>query len=237
MQKQQRHDHHGILRGARSGDDRRTIVLTWRLTIRMCWANVRNRLGRSALTFLGIAIVAAFFMSSFSFQVMLHEFEKRTDTHTVAVLERAGVFTHDAASLQRERDRRIWLLALSTIVCLTGVTNTILMSVTERIREIGTLKCLGALDRFIVRLFLVENLFLGILGSLSGTIVGFLLALLQVGMSLEFRLLTAGVMFKALIIAGPLCVGAGALLTVLAAVYPTYVAARMKPVDAMRVEV
>ncbi len=222
--------------GARSRRER-TIVLTWSRTFRMCWSSVRNRLGRSMLTFLGIAIVSAFFMSSFSYQIMLQNLMRRQDTHTQAVLEQAGVFTHDAESLKRQRDQRIWLMALSAIVCLTGITNTILMSVTERVREIGTLKCLGALDRFIVRLFLVENLFLGLIGSITGTVFGFLLALLQVGMSLEFRLLSARDALYALAVAGPIAVGAGALLTVLAAVYPTYVAARMKPVDAMRVEV
>jgi len=216
---------------------RKTIVLTWRRTFKMCWASVRNRLGRSALTFLGIAVVAAFFMSSFSYQTLLSGLMQQQDVHTQAVLEQAGVFTHDAESQKRQRDQRIWLLVLSAVVCLTGITNTILMSVTERIREIGTLKCLGALDRFIVRLFLIENLFLGILGSLTGTLIGYLLSLLQIGMSFEFRLLTFSGAMQALAIGVPIAAGAGTLLTVLAAIYPTYVAARMKPVDAMRVEV
>jgi len=203
----------------------------------MCWASVRNRLGRSALTFLGIAVVAAFFMSSFSYQTLLSGLMQQQDVHTQAVLEQAGVFTHDAESQKRQRDQRIWLLVLSAVVCLTGITNTILMSVTERIREIGTLKCLGALDRFIVRLFLIENLFLGILGSLTGTLIGYLLSLLQIGMSFEFRRLTFSGAMQALAIGVPIAAGAGTLLTVLAAIYPTYVAARMKPVDAMRVEV
>ncbi len=203
----------------------------------MCWASVRNRIGRSALTFLGIAVVAAFFMSSFSYQTILSGLMRRQDVHTQAVLEQAGVFTHDAESIKRQRDQRIWLLALSAIVCLTGITNTILMSVTERVREIGTLKCLGALDRFIVRLFLVENLFLGTLGSLTGALVGYLLSLLQIGMSFEFSLLTLGGAMQALLLGLPIAAGAGTGLTVLAAIYPTYVAAKMKPVDAMRVEV
>ena len=213
------------------------IVLFWPKTVKMCWASVRNRLGRSILTFLGIAIVAAFFMSSFSYQIILRDLMRQSDTHTQAVLEQAGVFTHDAASLKRQRDQRVWLMGLSAFVCLVGITNTILMSVTERIREIGTLKCLGALDHFIVRLFLIENLFLGLLGSLVGAAVGFLLALFQVGVSLEFGLLSAASAGHALAVAGPVAVAAGAGLTVLAAVYPTHVAARMKPVDAMRVEV
>ena len=233
--KQQQHGTTGIF-ADRIGTSK-TIVLTWRRTVKMCWASVHNRLGRSCLTFLGIAIVAAFFMSSFGYQSILSDLMSHQDIHTQAVLERAGVFTHDAVSLQKQRDQRIWLMALSAIVCLAGITNTILMSVTERVREIGTLKCLGALDRFIVRLFLVENLFLGVLGSLSGAAVGFLLSVLQIGLAFEFRLLSLGACWRALSAGAPIGIGAGTLLTVLAAVYPTYVAAKMKPVDAMRVEV
>jgi ABC-type lipoprotein release transport system permease subunit len=111
-----------------------------------------------------------------------------------------------------------------------------LMSVTERFREIGTLKCLGALDRFVVRLFLVESFFIGLFGSLSGTLLGYLLTVLQVGAVLEFRLATLGEYWFAFISCAPIAIGAGTILTVLAAIYPTYVAAKMKPVEAMRVE-
>jgi predicted lysophospholipase L1 biosynthesis ABC-type transport system permease subunit len=244
----------GVFADSREGAAERKIVLTWKRTFRMCWSNVGNRIGRSFLTFLGIAVVAAFFMSSFSSQHVLEGLmdqsrlsddsgavltaeEQEEVIHLKAVMEKAGVFTSDAESQRRQKEQRIWLLVLSTVVCLTGITNTILMSVTERFREIGTLKCLGALDSFIVRLFLVENLFLGILGSLIGVLFGYLLSLLQVGFMLEFGLLSPGLCFRALAWGGTISVLAGTALTVVAAVYPTFVAARMKPVDAMRTEV
>ena len=47
------------------------------------------------------------------------------------------------------------------LVAFVGVLNAMLMSVTERFREIGTMKCLGALNSFIVKLFLIESLFQG----------------------------------------------------------------------------
>ena len=111
-----------------------------------------------------------------------------------------------------------------------------LMSVTERIREIGTLKCLGALDRFVVRLFLLESIFVGVIGSMLGAVVGYVFTIIQVGLGLEFAMLSAAFCLNALLY-GPVAVGIGTVLTVLAAIYPTYVAAKMKPVDAMRVEV
>lgn len=216
---------------------RRTELLGWDITFRMCWSNVVNRMGRSALTFLGIAVVSAFFMSSFCYQSMLSDLTSIDDVHTRAVLSRAGVYANDAKSLQRQDEQRTWLMILSALVCLTGVTNTILMSVNERVREIGALKCIGALDAFIVRLFLLENLLLGLVGSAVGAVVGYLLSLLQVGWSLEFGLMSFELCLRALIYGAPLSIGAGAGLTVLAAIYPTRVAARMKPVDAMRSEV
>jgi len=115
--------------------------------------------------------------------------------------------------------------------------NTMYMSVTERYREIGTLKCLGALDSFVVRLFLLESVFIGAVGSALGALGGFLLTLFQIGVTLEFGLIGAGQVMRTLAQTGPPAFAGGTALTVLAAIYPTIAAARMKPVDAMRVEV
>jgi len=220
-------------RGIRHG-----VVLPWRRTLEVCWSNIRHRMGRCVLTFVCIAVVVAFFASSMTVQLLQADLMARTsDVHTQAVLERAGVFTHDVASRQRQVDERLWLMSLSVFLCLVGITNTILMSVTERYREIGTLKCLGALDSFVVRLFLVEAIFVGVLGSLLGGLVGCVLGTLQTGAVLEFSILTLGGCLRAGGIGLALAVGLGTLLTTVAAVYPTYVAAKMRPVEAMRVEV
>ena len=215
----------------------RHVVLPWRRTLEVCWSNIQHRKGRCTLTFVCIAVVVAFFMSSLAYQTMLGQMMSSGDIHTQAVLEKAGVFTHDEASLRRQSDQRLWLMSLSLFLCLVGITNTILMSVTERYREIGTLKCLGALDSFIVRLFLVESIFIGVIASLLGAGLGCVLAVLQVGAVFEFSLLTAGTCLRAVLTGIPIAVCLGTLLTMVAAVYPTYVAARMRPVEAMRAEV
>lgn len=222
-------------------DDGRTadrfVVLPWKKTLKMCWSNVLHRLGRSLLSLVCITVVVAFFTTSMTYQRILSDLTATDDVHTQAVLEKAGVFTGDVDAAARQRDQRIWLMALSGFLCLVGITNTILMSVTERFREIGTLKCLGALDRFIIRLFLVESAFLGLVGSLVGGLLGYLLAIFQVGVVLEFSVLRAGSALAALATRLPIAVGLGTALTIMAAIYPTYVAAKMKPVDAMRTEV
>jgi hypothetical protein len=228
---------HGRIFDERRQGVHRGVVLPWKRTLEVCWSNIRHRLGRCLLTFVCIAVVVAFFASSLTVQILQGQLMRSGDVHAQAVLERAGVFTHDAMSLKRERDQRLWLMSLSAFLCLVGITNTILMSVTERYREIGTLKCLGALDSFVVRLFLVEAVFIGVLGSLLGALVGCCLGILQTGAVLEFSILTPGGCSRAAGLGLLLAVGLGTLLTTMAAVYPTYVAAKMKPVEAMRVEV
>lgn len=203
----------------------------------MCWANVRNRRGRFLLTLLGVAITVAFLMSSMTYQAVVADLATDPDVHTRAVLERAGAFTGDQQSMHQREQQRIWILALSGLLCLTGITNTMLMSVTERSGEIGTLKCLGALDSFIVRLFLLESLLVGLVGSTGGALAGYLLGMLQGGWALEFSLLSVRLWVWPIVRYAPIAVGVGTVLTVVSALYPTYVAAKMHPVEAMRVEI
>src|SRR5207253_8042725 len=76
------------------------------------------------------------------------------------------------AEEQANENRLQWLSIMALVVCTVGILNAMLMSVTERFREIGTMKCLGALDSFIIKLFLLESLFQGVVGTLIGIIVG-----------------------------------------------------------------
>ena len=215
----------------------RTVAFPWSRALAMCMQNVRNRRGRFLLTLVCVAITVAFLMSSMTYHGILADLVKRTDVHTKAVLERAGAFTGDKADFTKQAHQRIWIIVLSAVLCVAGITNTMLMSVTERSREIGTLKCLGSLDIFVVRLFLLESLLVGAIGSGAGTLIGYVLGVVQIGAGLEFSLLSAGSLVDPLLHAAPIAIGAGTVLTVISALYPTYVAARMSPVEAMRVEV
>jgi putative ABC transport system permease protein len=229
-----------VFEGGGEGEGRKSFrhpVLPWKVTVKMSWANIYNRLGRFLLVFLGIGVVVAFVMSSFTYQDIVSDLSESEDVHVKAVLEKAGVLASDADSQKYQSDRSLWLMSLSCLLCVVVIANTMLMSVGERVREIGTLKCLGALDRFIVRLFMLESIFIGVVGSAIGALAGYALAILQIGMSLEFSLLRFEHYLGPLLFRVPVAVGAGTLITVVAAVYPTYVASRMRPVDAMRVEI
>ena len=178
------------------------------------------------------------------------------------VAEDAGLASHAAWSsgstlvgqsllwLTRERRggvgaKNTWLIVLSLLVCVVGIVNSMLMSVSERVREIGTMKCLGALDRFIVKLFLLESSFQGVIGTLVGLVLGFVLSFIRALFSYFYADPTtekwhffALEHFPALVIAQSAFWAflIGSLLSIGAAIYPAYGAAKMQPVDAMRVD-
>jgi predicted lysophospholipase L1 biosynthesis ABC-type transport system permease subunit len=174
----------------------------------IAWRGLRVRLTRSLLTLLTIAMSIAFLVFIWT-------------TRTLAPI-----------SATQSAGRTLWLLVLSMLVCLVGISNAMLMSVMERFREIGTMKCLGALDSFILKLFFLESLFLGAAGSVGGVLAGMLLALPRVARSSGGE-----VPWGAMLGIGASSAGIGLLITAAAAVYPAWRAARMDPIEAMRVEV
>jgi len=141
--------------------------------------------------------------------------------------------------------RGVWLVALSLMVCVVGITNAMLMSVTERFREIGTMKCLGALDIFVVKLFLIESALQGVAGSVAGAVIGFLLAFVRALFTFHTKDPESGnsywlalQFFPGLTLLAWLAIalGVGIALSIVAAIYPAIRAARMEPVQAMRVQ-
>jgi hypothetical protein len=132
--------------------------------------------------------------------------------------------------------RARWLLALSFLVCVVGVANAMLMSVTERFSEIATMKCLGAMDRFVMMMFVFEAVIQGLVGGVIGIVVGVMLAALRAAVELGGLAFGAlGAVFGlGLAVLGSLVVGV--LLAALAAVGPAWVAARLSPMEAMRVD-
>ena len=128
-----------------------------------------------------------------------------------------------------------WLAILALLVCLVGIANAMFMTVQERFREIGTMKCLGALDGFIVKLFLLESSALGFIGTLVGIVLGMLLS--SIRQLIVYGWPTATYYpFGNIFVAGVLAAFVGLILSIGAAIFPAQRAARMEPVEAMRVE-
>ncbi len=213
------------------------VVLPWNKSIEICVGSIKTRLGRSIVTLLGIVLAIAFLMSILTNRVMIDNLVAQNDENITLLLQvKAGVDVHDATSVEHKRQQDMWLLTLSMLVALVGIVNSMLMSVTERFREIGTMKCLGALDAFIVRLFFIESTIQGVVGTLIGIPIGFMLTYVRMGISFGFGTFDYAPLLGWTAINIAICLVIGTFLAVVAAWWPARTAAQMQPVEAMRVE-
>lgn len=202
---------------------RKQVELPFNKAFEFAMKSIRTRFWRSMITAAGVFLGIAFLAS-----VLLNR-----------AIQGPNVEASEAA-------RSLWLIALSLLVCGVGITNSMLMSVTERFREIGTMKCLGALSQFVVKIFMIEAILMGFLASTLGWTVGTLLMILAK--------LAAGVPKSAppgttwygsltmLSLFGPtgtfwFCVILGTVLTAIATFIPARQAANIPPAAALRTDV
>jgi putative ABC transport system permease protein len=120
------------------------------------------------------------------------------------------------------------IAVISLIVGAIGIANIMLVSVTERTREIGIMKAVGFQNRDILQLFLVEAVILGVVGSVLGVVVGILggyVATRYVDLPFVFPAEWAGI-----------AVVVGILVGIVAGLYPAWNGARVDPIEALRYE-
>lgn len=129
-----------------------------------------------------------------------------------------------------------WMAIIAILVCGVGIVNSMLMSVTERYKEIGTMKCLGATDGNILKIFLIEAALLGLLGGVIGSVIGWLAGVLINGLQLGWSVVFQVPMGTYLYNFG-LAIAIAFGLSIAAAAYPAYVGAKLSPADALRYEV
>jgi len=108
-----------------------------------------------------------------------------------------------------------------------------MMSVTERIREIGILRSIGTQKREILKIFVYEAALIGILGAILGMvlsiIMGYFFILIMVGNTKYFFTYDS-------LIHLPYAMAVGLIICILSGVYPAWRGAQMDPIQALRAE-
>ena len=120
------------------------------------------------------------------------------------------------------------MATVSLIVGGIGIMNVMLVSVTERTREIGVRLAVGARQRDIVSQFLLESIFISASGGLAGIVVGIFAIPLAAALNQGVALLYSGSI--------PLAFGVAVLIGIVFGLYPAIRASRLDPIEALRYE-
>jgi hypothetical protein len=213
----------------------RLVVLPFSKSFEIAYKSIKARFFRSLVTTLTLVLAVSFLAFSQITIDIADSLLAAGDPDTCQTLIRCGYDINPGDTSLAASPKQRWIVILSLLVCVVGIINAQLMSVTERFREIGTMKCLGALDRFIVRLFVIEAAIQGLAGSFTGAVLGGLVALL----STLFRFGTNGIAnlpWQTMGISIGIATATGIVLSLIGVLYPAVMAGRMQPVEAMRVE-
>jgi putative ABC transport system permease protein len=137
-----------------------------------------------------------------------------------------------------QQSTQVWVVFLGAIAGISllvggiGIMNIMLVSVTERTREIGIRKAVGAKRRDILLQFLVEAALLSLTGGGIGVLVGWGVSHFVSGLSLGGQAIQAVISGDIVILA----VSVSAAIGILFGLYPAYRAARLNPIEALRYE-
>ena len=212
----------------------RQIQLPFRKAVRIAWRNIRVRLWRSMLVTFGIILALAFLMYVSFSGALQHNVLENGSPELIKVLKAKGAVLKADSSDSTIQTR--WMVGLALLISFVGILNAMVLNVTERFREIGTMKCLGALDSLIIKIYLIESAFQGLGGTIIGILLGGFLALAEGWGSYGIETFTIVPLETTGRILG-MCASAGILLSIGGALYPAWIAAKMEPVEAMGREI
>jgi putative ABC transport system permease protein len=132
----------------------------------------------------------------------------------------------------------IAIASIALVVASIGIMNTMLTSVMERTREIGIMKAIGATNKDIMSIFIIEGLLLSLVGGVSGIILGIFgsqgvaVLLSNMGPGMGGAPLEPVITFTAI----ALGLSVSMIVGILSSLYPAWKAARMSPIEAVRYE-
>lgn len=198
--------------------DERKITFRLSDAFRLGYDNVKRRFNRAFLNIAAIGLSIAFF-STLSLMNTIFRLNSQ--------IRESGSMIEGY---------QYGLVLVSFVVCAVSITNSMLIAVYERCMEIGIMKCLGALDQHVLKLFLAESIILALLGSILGFGIGLLASILVCSFSIGFRAVSKLPLSIPLSLLGKVLLLSLALST-LATIYPAYRAAKLDPVEALRYEI
>lgn len=125
------------------------------------------------------------------------------------------------------------IAGISLLVAATSIFNVMMMSVTERVREIGIMRSIGTQKSEVRKMFIYEAVILGIIGASIGAVlslaIGWVVVLAMVGSTTYF-------FSPASLVYIPSAMLIGILICVVSGVYPAWRAANLDPIEALRAE-
>lgn len=125
------------------------------------------------------------------------------------------------------------IAGISLLVAATSIFNVMMMSVTERVREIGIMRSIGTQKSEVMKMFIYESVILGVIGATIGAIIslaiGWIVVLAMVG-STDYFFTSASLIYipSAMLVGIVICIASG--------IYPAWRAANLDPIEALRAE-
>ena len=186
--------------------------------LRISFEHIRKRPARSLVTVASITLGIAF-------MVVLLMMDALFRVHAMLTGTSVPIEGH-----------QYWLVFISLSVCVIGIANSMLIAVHERYREIGTMKCLGALDQHILKLFLTESVVLSLAGGVCGFVIGAATSLISCSFQIGFDAISKVPAYNILSLL-LLSTALSITLSIAATLYPAYRAAKLSPVEALSYEI
>ncbi|MCP3889910.1 MAG: FtsX-like permease family protein, partial [Desulfobulbaceae bacterium] len=198
---------------------KRLISLPFLTSLAIAYKSIRVRFFRTLITTISLILAVAFFSFSQVNTDIAQGILTTGNTLHIQTLAKMGYDIEPGNTLITSSTKQRWLIFLSLLVCIVGIINAQLMSVTERFREIGTMKCLGALDSFIIRIFVIEAALQGSVGSIAGALLGAFTALVT-GIVNFGTSINSSAVWKAMSFSIFLAIFIGTVLSLLGVLYP-----------------